>query len=54
MKLLQLLTADYSLTLPVWAWCLAVPTLGLVTAWVGYYALTGLAWVGWKLSRILR
>lgn len=54
MNLLQFLATDYSLTLPVWGWCLAVPVLGVVTAWVGYFALEGLAWLGWKLSRILR
>lgn len=54
MKLLHYLTTDYALTLPVWAWCLAVPVLGVVTAWAGYFALEGLAWLGWKLSRILR
>lgn len=51
---MQLLTTDYSLTLPVWGWCLAVPALGFVTAWLGYYALEALAWLGWQLSRRLR
>lgn len=51
---MDLLTTPYTLTLPVWGWCLAVPALGVASAYAGYYALEGLAWIGWQLSRWIR
>lgn len=52
--MLNFLTSTHTLSLPGWAWCLAVPALGFLSAWAGYYALEGLAWLGWQLSRWLR